>query len=215
MFDVTRVVHFAEGASAQDRADLTNQARRVTLAAGATRSLLAPTLPGVINGGDLIWHLQFADAEQWHRHAEDVDSVLAASIVERIYGVQYRPGDDAGRLREVSGRVYRALLLRVAPGTAPSIVEQFERELLQMPRHIPTIRSWRLSRVEGTVGPTEWTHVWEQEFTDQDALEGQYLHHPIHWAVVDRWFDPECPDFIVRDRICHTYCALEEEIILQ
>jgi hypothetical protein len=30
--------------------------------------------------------------------------------------------------------------------------------------------------------------------------------HPIHWAVVDRWFDPECPDVIVRDRVCHSFC---------
>jgi hypothetical protein len=33
--------------------------------------------------------------------------------------------------------------------------------------------------------------------------------HPIHWAYVDRWFDPECPDFIVRDRVCHSFCAVE------
>ena len=28
----------------------------------------------------------------------------------------------------------------------------------------------------------------------------------IHWAVVDRWFDPECPDVIIRDRLCHSFC---------
>ena len=28
---------------------------------------------------------------------------------------------------------------------------------------------------------------------------GAYLMHPIHWARVDRWFDPECPEVIVRE----------------
>jgi hypothetical protein len=36
------------------------------------------------------------------------------------------------------------------------------------------------------------------------------LMHPIHWAVVDRWFDPECPEVIVRDRVCHSFCALPD-----
>ena len=35
---------------------------------------------------------------------------------------------------------------------------------------------------------------------------GPYLMHPIHWAYVDRWFDPECPEVIVRDRVCHSFC---------
>jgi len=37
--------------------------------------------------------------------------------------------------------------------------------------------------------------------------------HPIHWAVVDRWFDPECPDVIVRDRVCHSFCAMPESVL--
>jgi len=31
--------------------------------------------------------------------------------------------------------------------------------------------------------------------------------HPIHWAVVDRWFDPETTEVIVRDRVCHSFCV--------
>ena len=41
------------------------------------------------------------------------------------------------------------------------------------------------------MGTSAWTHVFEQEFTDVEGLMGPYLMHPIHWAVVDRWFDPE------------------------
>jgi len=44
-------------------------------------------------------------------------------------------------------------------------------------------------------------------FSDADGIMGAYLMHPIHWAVVDQWFDPECPQFIVRDRVCHSFGA--------
>ncbi|MET0698047.1 MAG: Dabb family protein, partial [Mycobacterium sp.] len=39
-----------------------------------------------------------------------------------------------------------------------------------------------------------------------DGLMGPYLMHPIHWAYVDRWFDPECPEYVVRERVCHSFC---------
>ena len=55
--------------------------------------------------------------------------------------------------------------------------------------------------------------MFEQEFTDVDGLMGPYLMHPIHWAVVDRWFDPECPEVIVRDRVCHSFCALSSPVL--
>ncbi len=60
---------------------------------------------------------------------------------------------------------------------------------------------------------SRWTHVWEQEFTGIDALLGQYMHHPVHWALVDRWFDAECPDRIVTDRVYHSFCTMSETII--
>ena len=75
-----------------------------------------------------------------------------------------------------------------------------------MTRFIPAIRAWQLSRVDEAIGDSQWTHVFEQEFGDLDGLTGPYLMHPIHWAVVDRWFDPECPDVIIRDRLCHSFC---------
>jgi hypothetical protein len=83
-----------------------------------------------------------------------------------------------------------------------------------MPALVSSIGAWRLSRVTTAVGPTQWTHVWEQEFTDHASLLGQYLDHPIHWGVVDRWFDPECTEVIVRDRVCHSFCSIDEPILL-
>jgi hypothetical protein len=101
----------------------------------------------------------------------------------------------------------------VLPGTDAHIVARFEDELRLMPRYVDTITAWQLSRVDEPVGASEWTHVFEQEFTDIDGLMGLYLMHPIHWAVVDRWFDPECPDVIIRDRVCHSFCAISDSVL--
>jgi hypothetical protein len=80
-----------------------------------------------------------------------------------------------------------------------------------MPRYVRTITAWQLSRVETAIGTSAWTHVFSQRFTDLEGLTGPYLMHPIHWAYVDRWFDPECPDYIVRDRVCHSFCAVDTQ----
>lgn len=82
-----------------------------------------------------------------------------------------------------------------------------------MPRYVSTIQAWQLSRVDEAIGRTGWTHVFEQEFTDVDGLMGPYLMHPVHWAVVDRWFDPETTDMIVRDRVCHSFCRIDGPVL--
>jgi len=30
---------------------------------------------------------------------------------------------------------------------------------------------------------------------------------------VDRWFDPECPEVIVRDRVCHSFCVISDSVL--
>src|SRR3990172_2406861 len=83
-----------------------------------------------------------------------------------------------------------------------------------MPDYIPAIRNWHIARVNGTQGreaaaqraagersQSGWTHVWAQEFEKLDDLEIDYMVHTYHWAVVDRWFDPESPERIVAPRL--------------
>ncbi len=72
------------------------------------------------------------------------------------------------------------------PETDPSTVARFEDELSSMPRCVPAIRAWQLSRVDDAIGTSRWIHMFEQEFSDVEGLMGPYLMHPIHWAVVDR-----------------------------
>ncbi|MBX5487154.1 hypothetical protein MHAS_02463 [Mycolicibacterium hassiacum DSM 44199] len=205
-FNVTRLLDV----DAERRPAVADELRALAARSGALRRVVAPTDERSRNGGDLLVHLRFADESGWRAVESEFDAVAGRPGVTRVTGVTYR-GEP--HRRPVSGTVYRTLLLRVAPDTPPQTAARFEDELRAMPRYVDTILSWQLSRVESTVGPTAWTHVFEQEFTDADGLMGPYLMHPIHWAVVDRWFDPECTDVIVRDRVAHSFCAVDDPVL--
>jgi hypothetical protein len=201
---VTRLLDVVES----ERERILSALRNAADASGALRAVVEPTLPGSRNGGDILVHLRFQDQHSWDE--SDFDDVLSDPAITHVNGVTYR----GTPLRRGNGTVYRALLLRVPPDVSADDVATFERELAMMPRYVPTIVAWQLSRVDDAVGTTGWTHVFEQEFTDVDGLMGPYLMHPVHWAVVDRWFDPETTDMIVRDRVCHSFCELTNPVLL-
>lgn len=203
MYSVIRLID-AVGAPERDR--LLSELRDASAASGATHALVQPTLPGVRNGGDILVHLRFADADEWSSVAPSFDALLDRSEVARVNGATYT--GDPRVARDMSAGVYRTLLLRVQPDTDEATVARFEDDLRLLPRYVTSIGTWQLSRVDSAVGASPWTHVFEQEFRDIDGLSGPYLMHPIHWSYVDRWFDPECPDVIVRDRVCHSFCDI-------
>jgi hypothetical protein len=207
MFSVTRLLDVAK----DDRAVVRDAVRVAAEATNAKHRLVEPTLPGARNGGDVLVHLRFDCEDQWQSVAADFTAVLADQRITRVNGANY--AGTASRNNDSSASVYRALLLRVHPGTEADTVARFEHDLLTMPRYVSTMTSWQLSRVAEPVGATPWTHVFEQEFTDVEGLMGPYLMHPIHWAVVDRWFDPECPEVIIRDRVCHSFCELSSPVL--
>ncbi len=207
MFSVTRLLDVVE----DERDRMLTALRAAAREAEALRWVVQPTLPGARNGGDILLHLRF-DAEDRARLAlRRFTPLLAASAVTRVNGANYR--GTPVRRSETPGTVYRALLLRVSSDTPAATVARFEHELSSMARYVSSIRAWQLSRVSEGVGTSAWTHVFEQEFSDADGLMGPYLMHPIHWAVVDRWFDPECPDVIIHDRVCHSFCACHDPVL--
>ena len=206
MYSVTRLLDVDE----PDRGRLLDSLRAAAAASGARSWVVEPTLPGSRNGGDILFHCRFESAPISFDLSATFDSALADPAITRINGADYtgspvRTGQP--------GTVYRALLLSVAPDTDPDDVERFEQELASLPRYVSSIRAWQLSRVDRAVGATAWTHVFEQEFSDVEGLMGPYLMHPIHWAVVDRWFDPETTDCIVRERVCHSFCATANPVL--
>ncbi|MGB5795513.1 MAG: Dabb family protein [Mycolicibacter algericus] len=179
-------------------------------ASSALRWVVERTESGSRNGGDVLAHLRFTDREHWRSEEPRFARALSDPAITRLNGATY-PGDPT--CVGGAGRVYRTLLLRVQPDTPSATVARFEAELTSMPHYVTTIRAWQLSRVHEPVGRTAWTHVFEQEFTDAEGLMGPYLMHPIHWAVVDRWFDPESPDVIIHDRVCHSFCVLNRPVL--
>jgi Stress responsive A/B Barrel Domain len=207
MYSVTRLIDVAE----PDRDRILAGLRGAASDAGAQRWVVEPTLSGSRNGGDILAHLRFAAKHQWDSAAGRFAEVLDDPAVSRVNGAAYS-GTPVHTV-DKPGTVYRALLLSVLPGTDAATIARFEADLQLMPRYVHTITDWQLSRVEEATGISTWTHVFEQLFTDADGLMGPYLVHPIHWAVVDRWFDPECPDVIVRDRVCHSFCQSNAAVL--
>lgn len=207
MYSVTRLIDVAE----PDRDRVLAGLRAAASNAGAQRWVVAPTLPGSRNGGDILAHLRFAAKDQWDCTAERFADLLADPAVGHVNGAAYSGAPVQGNGKP--GAVYRALLLSVTPDADAATIARFEADLRLMPRYVRTITDWQLSRVEEATGTSAWTHVFEQLFTDAAGLMGPYLMHPIHWAVVDRWFDPECPDVIVRDRVCHSFCAITDPVL--
>jgi hypothetical protein len=207
MYSVTRLLDVI----GEERDRVLTSVRSGAKATPAHHTLVEPTLPGSRNGGDMLVHLRFNSRSEWLSAANDFNVVLQDPAITRVNGVTY-PGSPTRSGHSV-GTVYRALLLRALPDIDAGALARFEDELSAMARYIPAIRAWQLSRVDEAIGTSQWTHVFEQEFSDLGGLMGPYLMHPIHWAVVDRWFDPECPEVIIRDRVCHSFCHCGESIL--
>jgi hypothetical protein len=152
-------------------------------------------LPGSVGGGDATWDVTTDD---------DPVTRLDGTALRCTDAVALLPG--AGSVVPTSPPlVKRTLLLRVRPDTGPDTRLQFEADVAAMPRHITSIRSWALSRVQASGSQTRWTHAWEQEYASVTGLRRNYMESPYHWACVDRWFDPEVPGWIVERDLVHVF----------
>jgi len=174
---------------------------------GVQRSHLGADLPGSWGGLGLTWDALVS------KDAPPVAVQLHGLDVGSVDAVRFRPLQRAMPEPGIRSGIKRTLLLRVKPDSSSSAVEQFERDLIAMPAHIPAIRNWCLSRVEGGVQASGWTHVWEQEYRTVEGLLNDYQGSPYHWGWVERWFDPEVPGHIVEIRLVHVFKAAEASIL--
>lgn len=207
MFNATYLVSLA------DKDALAPIMEKLRAATGGVRALIAPTLPGVYNGGDLIVHLRLADEAQWKTIDAAIMAVQGDVAVAHVDSAAYEGGRNGTAEPDLRDGVYRTLLLSIDRPVKPQVIDQFEGEMGEMPYYIPAIRNWRLSRVKHARGSRRWTHVWEQEYRELGGLMGPYMMHPYHWGHIDRWFDPECADWMINTTICHSFCPLETSII--
>jgi hypothetical protein len=215
MFKLTKLITAAEGA---DRAKLESVLNGAARAQGVVRSMLNPTLPGVYNGGDYIWHLQFADEAGYRRWQGDagkaVDAALAdPSLVRLAESAAYEGGRGGSKPGSLNKGAYRTLFLSANTAPNEAAVAKFDAETYMMGVYIHTIKNWQVSRVKEPGGSRPWTHVWEQEYEDISGLHGAYMLHPHHWGHIDRWYDPECTDYMIDTFLCHTFCNFDGSVI--
>ena len=214
MLKLTRLIHFKEGASQSERAAAL-AALKATGAAHPSikRALIEPTLPGHINGGDILWHLQFENKAAYEKAkaspewVRDIGPALKASIISHSDFVAYEGGKSGKRKAEPrKTSVYRLAFLSIARKLPEKSVARFESDTLAMPAYIKEMRNWQLSRVSESEGLRPWSYVWEQEFGEAADLGLDFTYSPYHWAHVGRWFEPESPDFLIDTCICHVLC---------
>ena len=192
-----------------DLADMRARLAARSAAAGADRVLIRDAIRPNLAGGDLIWRLRFADRASWQAAAAML-SLADEPGVAHVDWAAFEAIDAGARAGAPPGGVYRQMMMHV-PATSPETIARFEIETLGLGRAIPEILRWTLGRVFASGGDRRWTHVWEQEFASAADFAGPYMHHPWHWGVVDRWFDPEMPERIVDRRLCNSLCALSGE----
>jgi len=184
MFKLTRLLYLPADTSAPDRHTITQTLRDASAQSPMVkRYILEPTLPGVLNGGDFIWHLQFADEAAYRAclaqpaWREKVDPLFDGGTFRKYESVAYQGGLSGGRPVKLSRGVYRTLIMTVKPGTSLQAIAQFDKELAGMPRYISSIKNWQLSHATEASGSRQWSHIWEQGFADMETML-DYLKTP-------------------------------------
>lgn len=170
-------------------------------------------MEGAFNGGDVAARFTFPDAAAYRTARQEIDAAIAAAGAGQHNWAFFEDGARGVAAPDLATGVWRGLLLCADRAQAASRLPDFEVEMVLMPKYIPVIRNWRFSRALESGGDLRWTHVWEQEYAEVGGLMGPYMLHPFHWAVIDRWFDPECPDWIVNTRLCHSFAMLGRPVL--
>jgi hypothetical protein len=220
IFNLLSVIGFGPNAAdgAADRL-VALLAERGPALPGVKSAAAGRTLPRALNGGDVLWRLAFGSEQQcWQAYAspgfqELIGAMTPAQGATVDWMVFRADHSDTSRSQGKTG-LWRCLCMAVEDGTPAPQIRQFERDLLEMPGPVQSIRNWTLGAVVASGGRRRWTHVWEQEFVDVAGLEGEYMVHPVHWGLVDGWFDPECPQRIVDPMLIHAAMDIRGPVIV-
>jgi hypothetical protein len=213
MFKQVALITFRADLDAAVRAAF---AARLQDAVPADFSYLGNGLPASHRGGDLVWHLHFADEAAWRASGAEtsLDAIAAdpgvAELDAAAYTVaRFRVGDPGLR-----NGVCRVLLVAAEAKASAAARQEFADDLAAMPAYIPEIVNWGMNSVTASRGERQWTHVWEQEFAEVEHLTGPYMNSPYHWGFVDRWFDSEMPEQIIPNGdLRHSASRLETSVI--
>jgi len=160
--------------------------------------LVRPCLPGGRNAGDLLIRMTV------DRPPRLEDLGLTKDLVAADDGALFEPIAGEGDAR--ASPVHRTALFHAARHPSADRLARFEAEMIAMPRRTDFMRGWMLGRVTRAWGRFAWDYVWEQGYDRLDDLTGRYMRAPCHWGQVDRWFDPEHPDWLIDPHLVHAFC---------
>lgn len=182
---------------------------------GVKSCWVAPVSPvAVINSGDVVWRMTFATERE--ALAAPLDPEWRQAITPLLDGVQITNLGYRIANREV-GRtgpgIWRALVFRIFPHADPALVTKLGKQTLLLPKYIKAIRSWALSPVAYCEGTKTFDFVWEQEFDSLDGLTGPYMQEPVHWGLVDAFFDADCPEYIVDPHLIQVVGSIDRTIM--
>ncbi len=178
-------------------------------------SWVAPVIDSaVLNAGHIVWRLESTTEIAALR--VQLDPAWTGSVQPLLEGlhvttVGYRM--TRSNIKPAGAGIWRALIFRLFPTASPDAAAALEAQTLLMPKYIPVIRSWALNPVAFTEGPKDFTYVWEQEFDELSGLAGEYMTHPIHWGLIDSWFDAECPNYIVDPMLIQVVGHIDQTIM--
>ncbi|MCB2046767.1 MAG: hypothetical protein KDE32_00915 [Novosphingobium sp.] len=182
---------------------------------GVVENLVTPVhAQATINAGHIVWRMvhESEAAANAAMLAPAWRSAIVPQIVDaEVTGVGYRltrksPGDG-------KARIWRALLFSCLPHADTALVRELEERTLLLPKYVPEIRAWGLNRTAWSEGRKPIEFVWEQEYDDISGLTGPYMDTPVHWGLVDAYFDADCPEFIVDPHLVQVVTAISEPVI--
>jgi hypothetical protein len=181
---------------------------------GLRKIFLARNSEGSFGAGDFTWDADFIDdAARAVAPQSDYQQNVLQPLFNKTIEHVWRMGAQliGGGLRQpaLKNCIKRTAYFRLLPTAAATAAGQLEAALLQMPAYMPGMTNWRLSRALDS----EWTYIWEQEYARLDDLLGEYMVHPLHWAYIDPWFDPEFSRQIIATQLSHAFCPAAESVL--
>ena len=182
---------------------------------GVLGNWIAPVYPTArINAGHVIWRM--VHASEAAAHAATLHPAWSEQIAPAMAGTQltaagYRLSQK--HVRPAGPGIWRALLFSCFPHSDPALVRELEERTLLLPKYVPEIRSWGLNRTAWSEGRKPIEFVWEQEYDSVDGLTGPYMQTPIHWGMVDAYFDADCPEYIVDPHLIQVVGAIDSTIM--
>lgn len=215
MFVSLRIITLPASRDA-DRDHLAAELRAAASGLPGVRSCwIAPVLRTTMtNTGHVVWRMTFETEAA--AQLTGLDPIWRARVAPlladaQVTAVGYRV--TRSKVRPAGRGIWRVLLFRVMPHGFPEQARALEDALLLMPEYVSSIRSWALSAVATVEGPKIYTHVWEQEFETLDGLTVDYMSHPVHWGLVDAWYDAEFPQYIVDPALAQVVGEIDATIL--